>query len=793
MKTVAATEQPAVSLSAESAFPNPNLNALSDTGKDAEPQVTPAFEDSSHQSMNVKVPQHPTINGSSDRRSSSLDVSIPESSIADPALEDAPDVEETPTATIQPLFSKPGMYSKPTSTSKKSARGSNVVDGGDAFKEIMNPAQQAVLDSRSVCKVCFGTNNHIQKNCPKVKAGLETLQELLEERRVVLDGKKADLEVQRKKAGRKKKNQDDGMVELLEEGIDFIKQWIERQTIVRKRVMGETETGNDQVNKTTAGKAVEEAVQPSTKSVNAASVESASSLPVTNADEAQQKQPLSAASEVSGTSLHHLRQKALAKPRRPGSLSGVSASDAMIETVASESESSGSEGSDNEEKDHQGVVDSVDGDARKEMDVDESSDSDSSETSSVLSSSSRETGASSVPSGDPEASFRHFLNKPLSAREKKQARVSAASMASPLTEDAVGSELDASDNGDGSDEEEDVPQRGGGGEDSSIGDFIDEEGEEAVSIAGQNDIQPELKSQPPALVKETIEAVDEKEDAASDQSRPSTRSFMALDEQAGPSPAVDEFEGSRALREAIDEEEMPEVEKFVDETMADDEMDKEKVDRPRHVISQGLPSPPSSHGAEEAVAMQLAETQEQALKSTNRRGRKLSKLSLAPSAPIDVEAVEESSADLDGVSSSQVELEESLEDSGKHSKNTRAKSITPRVATTRITRSQTSQEPVSPQTRSRASASVTNSPEASRRGSRGITKERDSTPPAAPKKTGDGLQLSGVAKSAVQVSFPPFLFEGISSRYDSPVHVVRVVKLDHHKQTRARHPCLHCR
>jgi hypothetical protein len=129
--------------------------------------------------------------------------------------------------------------------------------------------------------------------------------------------------------------------------------------------------------------------------------------------------------------------------------------------------------------------------------------------------------------------------------------------------------------------------------DSSIGDFG---GDDAASIGGRSDsIEPQTFTQPPVVVAEDdiepIESIPPPIDVSrspSNQTR-SSRSFAELDAISGPSPTVDEFEGDKALQEAIEEDLIPGM-----------------SGETRTSVPTGLPSPPPSGSQEEMVATQLA-------------------------------------------------------------------------------------------------------------------------------------------------------------------------------------------
>ncbi|ORX36037.1 hypothetical protein BD324DRAFT_651941 [Kockovaella imperatae] len=146
--------------------------------------------------------------------------------------------------------------------------------------------QKAVLASRGRCSICLSSPLHLQKDCPSVKAGVESLERILEERKLEAEAQMKKTMTNRRKSRVSQETRD---------SIDAIESWIRRLTTVRNRVMG---------------------LQ--------ADVADSPSAELNKPIETQPRLP-------------PLLQKVLSRPNRAGSAS-VSVSDAFIETGESESE-----------------------------------------------------------------------------------------------------------------------------------------------------------------------------------------------------------------------------------------------------------------------------------------------------------------------------------------------------------------------------------------------------------------------------------------------------------------------
>jgi len=483
-------------------------------------------------------------------------------------------------------------------------------------------AQQARIASRVACVICEQLPSHLQKNCPRVKAGVESLQELLTER---------------------EEEEPDDMTEA---STQAIKAWIDRLTTVRNKVMGldngrkgssvpssappnlnskqiAAQAKVDQVNEVES----EGSSSGSTEEIPPQPTESKQAAPHalpngdTTSGPSTPKSPASATPEQPNAPLHPLYLKALSRPRKAGSLSGLSTSDAVIETGGS-SEGGSSNGEDGSGKSSDDDQSSSEGDEASHSGASQLSGASDDEEDSSGNMDEDDTSRSdlsedeSIPS---DQSLRKILTATLNERQKRAARQSAASiLPADLTneeDDDQSSIAESSSAG--------ARKSRKGGSVSSIGDFGDAEEDTRTSEGS------EIKSltQPPAVVAAS--------NISSPESRRSSRSFMAHDEQAGPSPVNAEFDGDIAMREAIEEEDQPEREAMQEVVM--EESAANQVDAPRsHVISQGLPSPPSSNDNElvpETIAIEPGNGDLSQTISTQKK--KATRASLAP--PVELE------------------------------------------------------------------------------------------------------------------------------------------------------------
>lgn len=211
-----------------------------------------------------------------------------------------------------------------------------------------------------------------------------------------------------------------------------------------------------------------------------------------------------------------LHLKAAARPRRPGSMSGLSVSDAVIETVDSDESDSGSSSDDSDDS----TSDTSDSDSDSDSDTGSDSDTDSI--------------SSSAADLDPEALMRQIMTKPLSQRQRKQARRSAASM-----HNVAGEEEDVSDAS--SDEETPARTQARRGSDSSIGDFAEPMLVDEVEVDADTESDDE---------RERAALVSAVEDATASIGS-TARSFLGV---SVTSPVPQDLPGDIVMQEAISED-----------------------------------------------------------------------------------------------------------------------------------------------------------------------------------------------------------------------------------------------
>lgn len=253
--------------------------------------------------------------------------------------------------------------------------------------------------------------------------------------------------------------------------------------------------------------------------------------------------------------------KAMQRGKRPGSMSGLSVSDALIETEPSDDESSDDDSA------------SRSGSGSSSGDGDEGSDSDSSSSSVVSSSSALSSGYSSssrastpevlVPN-NPEEAMQYTLNRPLTAREKKKARISAASM-QPITIELEPSDPEEDDYR--SEPESPLQSRsqvypGKAMSDSSIGDFHeadeddDHSGASRRSSMSDDSRDRQITSQPIVAGTAVLETAESTSESSATSSRRSPKKFQ--DVQGGLQSETGEAgEGELAVQEAIEEDGLP--------------------------------------------------------------------------------------------------------------------------------------------------------------------------------------------------------------------------------------------
>ena len=738
--------------------------------------------------------------------------------------------------------------------------------------------ENAIIASRAACIICLSTADHLQKDCPEVKQGRESLESLLQVRRDQVQAEKEEVAkraaLRKTQKGRKAMEGNEDTVGITTESMETIEKWIERLKrldAVKERVTNGRQETSPQVashsivehrSTPTPSTITKDHSSPSVSGPNAASgVEAASSpiqsperftagtdsvgslsLPAVSQTFGDQSSPSEAnitnsfghsngeeipvpllqtpteEEAMSSFPLHQLALQRMNKKKRPGSLSGLSASDAVIETGDSDTDSSDSDsmsmtrspigsilgrmddtdsGSDFESIDSEdesgpgAVSDPLDAHETEQEDGEDGDNEDSgpSSRSPSVSDSGSESGSSgsrsrsssssssrsSSPSSDsladdPEASFRHFFSQPLSAKEKKRARLSAASATPSQTLDI---EMEIEEPPYIEDIEEDetpIPSqaRGRRGSDSSIDVGHADEDEDKMDV--DDEILPASLTHPPTFVHSDIETEETVSEADPAETRRNSRSFVDLAREAGPSPTVDDFEGAIALKEAIAEEEMPQV--LVEETIEDK--------RPRHVVSQGLPSPPSSQ-EEDIVATQLKdESTPRTLRGGLGRGRVPSSLpmeSSQESQPLSSQMSQPASAtqpaqptqtlrrSTRGTASTptspvQASRQVSNGQAGSEGIRRRLRSasrevpdvvVAPRLTRRSAAASQDPTSPVAPSSslpngtpKGRRKASITASPEVNRRMTRSrsqITPDRPSINTAPPSSSVNGLQL----------------------------------------------------
>ncbi|WVR05961.1 hypothetical protein IAU60_002988 [Kwoniella sp. DSM 27419] len=290
--------------------------------------------------------------------------------------------------------------------------------------------------------------------------------------------------------------------------------------------------------------------------------------------------------------------------RKAGSISGLSVSDAVIETGSSASESDSDDGSDEDsgsdsasrsESDDESVADVGD-------DVSMPSRSSSARSRSASIGSTQSSIDEDLPARPDLSkmtsvpSLEDFLKAPLSQEQKRSVRLSAAHM-QPIDLDEA---EDVSDIESDPEPQPLLARTGRRGSESSVGEFgeTDEPARDDAEVEEDEDeVMP--FSQPPSVVATQVqrgpetEVAVEGESASSDLSR---RSFTDLANLGSPSPVIADLPGSVALQEAIDEDEAPGRLGAASQDLRQDH-EGQKQAKKGHVISQGLISPPSSTSA----------------------------------------------------------------------------------------------------------------------------------------------------------------------------------------------------
>ncbi|KAL7424755.1 hypothetical protein Q5752_000439 [Cryptotrichosporon argae] len=358
---------------------------------------------------------------------------------------------------------------------------------GSAIQE-----QKARLNARTQCKICGQVADHLQKDCSIVKGGADALRARLGQVQTSLVAVSGNSE------------EDDELRSRIEAEEKSVRMWLKRVENIGAKVKGTatpvraaaaspaTGSGSLWVPGTPATPAAEagnavaasstETRVPPSPLAAAAVTWSAPRTAHADADDADGESSASDSDEAedeeedvnssrpaadgqAGATKPPIYLKALARPRRPGSMSGLSVSDAVIETGES-SESSSDEPNSSSDDDGSGS---------------DSSDDDDDTASTT-----------SLPADtDPEELARRFMSRPLSQKEKRAARLSAAAML-PITNGEDGDGED--DDDDAEDDEVDVrhtqrsARRGSG---SSIGDFEEGSGADDGGMAVDDDIEAE--------------------------------------------------------------------------------------------------------------------------------------------------------------------------------------------------------------------------------------------------------------------------------------------------------------
>ncbi|WWC86340.1 uncharacterized protein L201_001213 [Kwoniella dendrophila CBS 6074] len=496
------------------------------------------------------------------------------------------------------------------------------------------------LAARGQCIICDGPS-HLQKDCPAVLQGVDRLHELLEE-----------------KKGRKKN-------QLRESSIEAIENWINRLDKIANSVKGNKSRLTTPKKITTKSPATTPITQlpipalPKEKPISARELstppdsaepsivsQSSTPEPVASPEPApipsqpshreQSSSPEPSASPEPAPKPSQQSQRAQSPPRehsappiyfkalskKAGSVSGLSVSDAVIETGSSESESdsddSGSEGDSESGSEEDSDAESIgsrgsstSGTRSRNGSRSESADSPARSPSPL----SRKQGSGSY--GTP--SLNDFMSMPLSQNLKRRARESAAGMKDVNMDEEI---EDAS-------EPESTPERQlppssfvargvRAGSESSVGEFADEKSDEDVDMDEEDEVMPFTQSldiiEPKQVEnEETVNPVPPEEEEEESRRKPlsppptnqSRKSFTDLAVASSPTPMVDELPGSIALQEAIDEDDASE------RLMDVDSPSKSEEGKTGHIISQGLMSPPSSTGenTQEEVSVPMPATQ----------------------------------------------------------------------------------------------------------------------------------------------------------------------------------------
>ncbi|OCF31078.1 hypothetical protein I316_07209 [Kwoniella heveanensis BCC8398] len=465
---------------------------------------------------------------------------------ADTEVDEATDNITTLRATEAAIVhqpSSPTVPISPLSTSSFSA------SDNARIRTHIHSNHHVALAARGQCVICAGPP-HLQKDCPTVKEGLDSL-------RVLLDNRKQEIKTL-----------------FRDSSIEAIEAWVERLHRITNSVKGIKPIVSPSIaTRVSSAIAPPSGLQVNGKKSPSTTIQPPAASSPTPSTSPESVRPIVASPPLLNRehSLPPIHLKALAS--KAGSVSGLSVSDAVIETGSSASESEDSQsGSDDDDE-------SISGHAQ---------DSDTESTSSKLSSRSGSSTSSTRSSNagkrldvtklDSQASLMDFLTAPLSQKQKRSARLSAAHMHDIDYEGAQ----DASDI---EDSPERVPatsqaNRIRRGSESSVGEFEEEvlvpgqaagdDGDDDVlpfsqapslwPIRGDTEsIEPETTDEPvsPALAANPIErhANPAASPRPSDQTR---RSLTDMAQGSSPSLFIAELPGSIALQEAIEEDAAPE-------------------------------------------------------------------------------------------------------------------------------------------------------------------------------------------------------------------------------------------
>ncbi|WWC99791.1 hypothetical protein V866_006698 [Kwoniella sp. B9012] len=534
------------------------------------------------------------------------------------------------------------------------------------------------VDARGHCLICLG-DPHLQINCPAVAKGLDHLRDLFEERKKdknnplydntmeafdiwfnradkiasSITGVKSPSvpSITNRHEGTSSSTPDQPLTPspnrkstLSKEGV-VISSTSAARTVARSPPPPMVNLGSEQ--EEDADPEAEPRSAPSTPSEEVSDPElPASPLSPTPGPAVAPVRPSQQSQSAQSPSREHsappIYLKALAT--KAGSVSGLSVSDAVIETGSSESESDSDNGSGSgSDEDSDAASNSLRGSesSNKRSQRGSRSRSPASIARSPSPSLMQDSGSLPTPS------LNDFLSMPLSQKLKQRARTSAAGMMEVELDEEI---QDESDNE--SSPERQLPPvsfagRARRGSESSVGEFADEKSDEDADME-EDEVLPFTQSIPVQPIQEeqadTIETAPEqtrKSDSPppSDQSK---RSFTDLADVSSPTPIVAEFPGSIALQEAIDEDDAQERGMDVDTSGRPEES------KTGHIISQGLMSPPSSTGedlpegpSEAMPATQIvngdAQDDQATPKPLNRRvtrGKARDRAELAP--PIDI-------------------------------------------------------------------------------------------------------------------------------------------------------------